>query len=65
MSSLMFYCLKVPISAIFEKRMTDGRGLLYRDAWTDLKTLYHVLSGKVAIIVLATTCAVKNKEALK
>ena len=24
MRSLMFYCLKVSISAIFEKRLTDG-----------------------------------------
>ena len=47
MSSL-FYCLKVLISAIFEKRLTDPRTdprtdgwtdkASYRDAWTHLKT---------------------------
>ena len=31
MSSLMFDCLKVLISAIFEKRVTNGR----MDGWTD------------------------------
>ena len=49
MSFLMFYCLKVLISAIFEKRVTDRRThgrtdgptdkASYRDAWTHLKTL--------------------------
>ena len=47
MSSLMFYCLQLSISAIFEKRLTDGRTdrrtdgrtdkASYRDAWTHLK----------------------------
>ena len=51
MSSPMFYCLKVLISAIFEKRVTDGPThgrtdrptdrrtdkASYRDAWTHLK----------------------------
>ena len=51
MSFLMFYCLKVLISAIFEKRVTDGPTdgptdrrtdrrtdkASYRDAWTHLK----------------------------
>ena len=31
MSSLMFYCLQLSISAIFEKRLTDGR----TDRWSD------------------------------
>ena len=48
----MFYCLKVLISAIYEKRVTDGRTdrrtdrrtdgrtdkASYRNAWTHLKT---------------------------
>ena len=40
MSSLMFYCLKVHISAIYEKWVTDGRTdkASYGDAWTHLKT---------------------------
>ena len=55
MSSLMFYCLKVLISAIFEKpvtqgptdQRTDGRTdgrtekASYRDAWTHLKMGYN------------------------
>ena len=45
----MFYCPKVSISAIFEKRVTDGPTdgrtdprtdkASYRDAWTHLKTV--------------------------
>jgi len=43
MSSLMFYCLKVLISAIFQKRMTNRRTdqrmdkASYRDVWMHLK----------------------------
>ena len=47
----MFYCLKVLISAIFEKRVTDLRTdgptdkASYRDAWTHLKKhLWHSLN---------------------
>ena len=49
MSSLMFYCLKVSISAIFKKYLTDGQTdrpthgrrdkASYRDAWTHLKSV--------------------------
>ena len=48
MSSLMFYCLKVLISAIFEKRVTDGRmdgrtdRVIYRVTRTRLKTFLIV-----------------------
>ena len=38
MSSLMFYCLKVLISAIFEKRLTDPRTDGRTDGWTDGQT---------------------------
>ena len=50
MSSLLFYCLKVLISAVYEKRVmdprtdpwtdgpTDGQSLL---AWTHLKILFQ------------------------
>ena len=34
MSSLMFYCLKVLISAIYEKWVTDG----LTDQWTNGRT---------------------------
>ena len=34
MSSLMFYCPRVSISAIFEKRLTHGP----MDGWTDRRT---------------------------
>ena len=49
MSSLMFYCPRVSISTIFEKRLTHGRTdrrtdgrtdkASYRDAWTHLKNM--------------------------
>ena len=47
MSSLMFYCLKVLISAIYERWVTDPQTdqrtdkASYRDAWTHLKSPVH------------------------
>ena len=38
MSFLMFYCLKVFISAIFEKRVTDPRMDGLTDGWTHGRT---------------------------
>ena len=38
MSSLMFYCLKVLISTIFEKRLTDRRTDGPTDGPTDRRT---------------------------
>ena len=53
MSFLMCYCLKVLISAVFEKCVTDGRTdgrtdrrtdkASYRDAWTHLKTKLTII----------------------
>ena len=41
MSYLMFYCPKVLISAIFEKRVTDGPTDGPTDRWTE-KAFYRV-----------------------
>ena len=53
MSSLMFYCLKVLISAIFEKRLTDGQTdkATHRDAWKHQKMLYQVIIMSSYVIV--------------
>ena len=72
MSSLMFYCLKVLISTIFEKRLTDGPTdrptdgrtdkASFRDAWTYLKTALDALKGTMLHFTRIWTASILRRS---